>query len=138
MSEQHPTAEKYLAKLRSIPLETRIVAAQQMIGKMCSQSRPPKMTIPVQWDDEDFYITNTLGDARERIRMLDAQREFLHARRQEAEKASASLKADSARLRWILDHPETFRQMSERFAGEALLALIDSELQEICEKESKS
>lgn len=34
----------------------------EMIGKMCSERRPPKMTIPVQHYDEDFFIDTTLRD----------------------------------------------------------------------------
>lgn len=41
-----------------------------------------------------------------------------------------NLRADAGRLRWILDHPQTFDRMSERFAGDALLSLIDNEIAE--------
>ncbi len=41
----------------------RLDKCHEMIGKMCSEGRPPKMTIPVQWHDEDFFIAVTLQDA---------------------------------------------------------------------------
>lgn len=121
MSEQQSTAEKYLASLREIPLQERIVRSQEMIGQMCKESRPPKMTIPLQWQDEDYYITNTLADAAARIQALEAL----------AEK-------DAARIRWITDHPKTYAEMTQRFAGEALIGLIDNEIQEIRETESEA
>lgn len=41
----------------------RLESCRERIGKMCSQGRPPHMTIPVQWDDDDFFISTTLQDA---------------------------------------------------------------------------
>jgi len=41
----------------------RLDKCHEMIGKMCKEGRPPKMTIPVQWHDEDFFISVTLQDA---------------------------------------------------------------------------
>jgi hypothetical protein len=38
----------------------RLDKCHEMIGKMCKEVRPPRMTIPVQWDDEDFFISVTL------------------------------------------------------------------------------
>ena len=58
--------EKLEAMVRAIPLCERIVMCQVMIGKMCSEGRPPKMSVPVQWDDEDFFIVTTLGDITQR------------------------------------------------------------------------
>ena len=61
--------EKELKKrLREIPLPERIKACKKMIGRMCREGKPPKMTIPVQWDDEDFYIVNTLKDIEEELK----------------------------------------------------------------------
>jgi hypothetical protein len=31
---------------------------------MCSEGRPPKMSIPVQWNDDDFFICTTLRDLK--------------------------------------------------------------------------
>lgn len=56
-------------RLREIPLIERIQKAKTMVGKMCSERRPPQMTIPVYWADEDFWICRTLEDAEEAIRI---------------------------------------------------------------------
>ena len=53
------------AKVREIPLTERLKQAQEMIGKMCSELRCPKMSIPVRWNDEDFFISTTIKDALE-------------------------------------------------------------------------
>lgn len=44
-------------------LVERLEKCRSMIGKMCKERRGPKMTIPLQWDDEDFYICRTIEDA---------------------------------------------------------------------------
>ena len=56
------TCEELEAEIRVIPLCDRITMCQVMIGKMCTEGRPPKMSIPAQWDDEDFFIITTLAD----------------------------------------------------------------------------
>jgi len=76
MSEQQTTEEKLLGRLRETSLRERIEIAQAMIGHMCKDGRPPKMSIPVQYADEDFYITITLGDAAARIKELEALRDL--------------------------------------------------------------
>ena len=55
--------ERLEEMVRETPLLTRLDNCQRMIGKMCREGRPPKMTIPVQWNDEDFFITTTIKDA---------------------------------------------------------------------------
>jgi len=50
-------------EIRKTPLLERLAKCREMIGKMCSERRPPKMTIPVQWYDEDIFISITLKDA---------------------------------------------------------------------------
>ena len=57
------TKEKFEAKVRETDLLTRLEECQRRIGKMCSEGRPPKMSIPLQWDDDDFFICTTLRDA---------------------------------------------------------------------------
>lgn len=54
--------EQMIERLQRIPLLKRLSQAEIMIAKMCKDSRPPAMTIPVQWDDEDQYIIQTLKD----------------------------------------------------------------------------
>jgi hypothetical protein len=44
-------------------LEERLLECRRRISVMCKEGRPPKMTIPVQWDDDDFFISITLQDA---------------------------------------------------------------------------
>ena len=44
-------------------LTERLESCRERIGKMCKEGRPPKMTIPVQWCDDDFFISVTLQDA---------------------------------------------------------------------------
>ena len=60
------------ARVRETPLSERLSDCRKRIGKMCSEGRPPRMCIPVQWDDDDFYISTTLADAQ---RALDVERE---------------------------------------------------------------
>lgn len=64
------TQEKLEARVREIPLAERLRLCRGMVGKMCSERRPPKMTIPVQWYDEDFFIGVTIEDA---IRELEGK-----------------------------------------------------------------
>lgn len=47
----------------SAPLLARLEDCRVRIGKMCSQRRPPRMTIPVQWDDDDMFISETIAEA---------------------------------------------------------------------------
>jgi hypothetical protein len=54
------------------PLLERLEQCRSLIGRMCSEHRPPKMTIPVQWYDEDFYINTTLRDTAAELARLRA------------------------------------------------------------------
>lgn len=51
-------------------LMKRLYECRSRIGAMCSEGRPPKMTIPTSWCDDDFFITTTLQEAREEIERL--------------------------------------------------------------------
>ena len=51
------------ARVRETPLAERLKRSRSMIAKMCSEGRPPCMSIPVRHEDEDFYISTTLEDA---------------------------------------------------------------------------
>ena len=42
----------------------RINEAMRRIGKMCSEGRPPRMSIPVRPDDDDVFICDTLRECR--------------------------------------------------------------------------
>ena len=66
-------AEELKQRVRETPLSERLTDARRRIGKMCSEGRPPHMTIPVQYDDDDFYISTTLSDAQATIADLQGQ-----------------------------------------------------------------
>lgn len=69
-----PTREAELnARIREVPLLERLDRSNSMIAKMCSERRPPKMTIPVQWYDEDYFICLTVKDAKESLASNQAQ-----------------------------------------------------------------
>lgn len=74
------TEEKLKTRVREIPLKERTKMCRKMIGDMCSKGRPPKMTIPVQWDDEDFFINTTLKDLENTIYGLPIEIERLVGR----------------------------------------------------------
>ena len=56
-------AEQLEEQVRKTPLLARLRMCRSMVGKMCSEGRPPKMSIPVRPEDEDFFISTTLQDA---------------------------------------------------------------------------
>lgn len=68
-------AKEYEEKVRETPLLERLEKAGQMIGDMCCNHRPPKMSIPVQPTDEDFFIGTTLQDAAIEIGELKSVQE---------------------------------------------------------------
>lgn len=51
------------SRIRETPLVERLQKAQELIGQMCKEGRPPKMTIPARAYDEDLFIVTTLQDA---------------------------------------------------------------------------
>lgn len=59
------------ARVRETPLEERLRDCITRIAVMCSESRPPRMSIPVEWRDDDFFITTTLEDAIRFIAMRE-------------------------------------------------------------------
>ena len=60
-------------RIRQQPLNDRLEESRRRIGDMCSKGRCPKMTIPVQHDDDDFYINTALADAQATIAALQAR-----------------------------------------------------------------
>ena len=58
--------------VESAPLLERLDDCMSRIGKMCSERRPPKMTIPVHWNDDDVFIVATIKEAVEQLRAVDA------------------------------------------------------------------
>lgn len=41
----------------------RLAECRRRLGDMCGEHRGPRMTIPVAWYDDDFFIGVTLQDA---------------------------------------------------------------------------
>jgi hypothetical protein len=64
------TYRKLQSLVRQIPLGERLQRSRQMISKMCSERRPPRMSIPVHHMDEDIFIITTLADASELLEAL--------------------------------------------------------------------
>ena len=67
------TEETLKARVRETPLTDRLSECQKRIGKMCAERRAPRMCIPVQHDDDDFFICTTLSDAQATVEALQAQ-----------------------------------------------------------------
>lgn len=55
----------------SAPLLVRLDDCMDRIGKMCKEGRPPQMTIPCQWNDDDIFIVATIKEAVEQLRAAD-------------------------------------------------------------------
>ena len=68
MSER--TEESLKARVRETPLIERLNESRKRIAAMCSERRGPKMTIPVEHYDDDFFICTTLEDARDEVARL--------------------------------------------------------------------
>jgi hypothetical protein len=71
------TKEMLEARVRETPLVDRLKECRQRIGKMCSEGRPPRMCIPLQHDDDDFFISTTLSDAQATVQALQRERDAL-------------------------------------------------------------
>jgi hypothetical protein len=87
-------AEELKQRIRETPLDERLDNAKRRIGRMCSEGRPPHMTIPVQYDDDDFYISTTLSDAQATIADLQGQVKASQAERDEQGQLKARLNRD--------------------------------------------
>jgi hypothetical protein len=57
------TQQQLEARVREIPLIQRLEECTKRLGKMCSERRGPRMCIPVNWDDDDFFMALTFEDA---------------------------------------------------------------------------
>lgn len=62
--------EKFVRE--SAPLADRLKDCMTRISKMCSDGTQPRMSIPVHWNDDDFFITNTLKEAVIDVKRLDS------------------------------------------------------------------
>ena len=101
-------------RIRQQPLNDRLEESRRRIGDMCSKGRCPKMTIPVQHDDDDFYINTTLADAQATIAALQARAE-------QAERLVASQAQEIMQRRQTLGdlaqlHQEQSKQLTQRTA----------------------
>ena len=70
MSERE---EALKARVRETPLVDRLQDCRKRVGDMCAERRGPRMSIPPEHYDDDFYICVTVEDARERIAAIDSQ-----------------------------------------------------------------
>lgn len=59
------------AQPKHTELIQRIGEAVSRISKMCSEGRPPKMSIPVRPEDDDIFISETLVECRDVLRCHD-------------------------------------------------------------------
>ena len=55
--------QKQLELLRETSLLDRLQRCIEIIGDICKERRRPKMSVPVHYSDEDFYVVNTVKDA---------------------------------------------------------------------------
>ncbi len=62
------SAKAIIERIQQTPLPERLKMSRRMVAKMCSETRPPKMSIPPSADDEDMFICQTLADAMETIK----------------------------------------------------------------------
>lgn len=71
------TEETLKARVRETPLLDRLNECRKRIGNMCAEGRAPRMCIPVQHDDDDFFICTTLADAQATVEALQRERDKL-------------------------------------------------------------
>lgn len=109
------TKETLEARVREVPLHERLEQSQQRIGVMCSEGRGPRMCIPVQYTDDDFFICTTLRDA---VNTFDQAREALRKCRLELRCCNKQLVARGA-------HEGASVTEALRLVDEALTAMED-------------
>ena len=115
-------------RIRQQPLNDRLEESRRRIGDMCSKGRCPKMTIPVQYDDDDFYINTTLSDAQAIIAALQSEvkdlKEWLAAYKQSLELAQSSLTQRTA------ERDTARRRVDELEAREVDVVLLREDLEQ--------
>ena len=67
-SFEHPTDKMNKDAIKAIPIENRLIACTDIIGELCSESRTPCMSLPVQPYDEDEFMITTIEEARAKIK----------------------------------------------------------------------
>lgn len=96
-------------RIRQQPLNDRLEESRRRIGDMCSKGRCPKMTIPVQHDDDDFYINTTLADAQATIAALQADnRTYIderHEHMKQIEQLQARVQELESQIKTLTTYP---------------------------------
>lgn len=67
IKETDPKLIALIERLRKTPLIERLDKSYDILAKLFAEERQPKRSIPAQFDDEDFYVGQTLMDAKEAI-----------------------------------------------------------------------
>ena len=147
-------------RIRQQSLNDRLEESRRRIGDMCSKGRCPKMTIPVQHDDDDFYINTTLADAQETIAALQARvRELeqwvqdqstanletmrhvdeMQSRAMDAESQLTQRTAELERVRLLSSHNERrFEMLEEKYKElRTLIAALPKVEEEIAVKRTE-
>ncbi len=71
IDETDPKLIALIERLRKTPLTVRLDKSYKMMAKIFAENRRPRMSIPTQYDDEDFYIAQTLVDAAEAMKLIE-------------------------------------------------------------------
>lgn len=105
--------DKLRQKIREhAPLPERLGDSAKMIGKMCSEGRPPKMSIPCNWLDEDIYITTALKDAIDILRGDEHRQKVLNEINAERDRQEAKWgRQDHQPERWLSILGEEFGEV---------------------------
>ena len=125
-----------LTNMRMDELCERGEDCQRRIGKMCSEGRPPSMSIPVRPEhDDDVFISTTLIEMTRRLRKAEievANRTFLERdaskRAEQAEFALLACQAREGELRGIRDIANYFISF---YSG---VSYALKEIEDLCQK----
>lgn len=125
MSNEQRTVERFKSA-RELELEQRVrdsgslserlKDSRKRIGNMCAEHRGPRMTIPVEWSDDDFFICLALKDATSKIE------DYERLERERDEYKAAHAKA-FAQLEGLIVENSALKTDAER-VGKILCALL--------------
>lgn len=79
------------ARVRETTLLERLEQCRKRVGDMCAERRGPRMTIPVEYSDDDFYICTTVQDAKAKIEELQTHLVAADAARKHAQAEGTKL-----------------------------------------------
>lgn len=79
------------ARVRETPLLERLEQCRKRVADMCAERRGPRMSIPVEYSDDDFYICTTVEDAKSRLAELGTQLLAADAARKHAQEEGSKL-----------------------------------------------